>query len=300
MVSGSIKDHHKFACPNSRRVKSALPATAIASNSSNSAMLDALSAQMVLMKLEGHRLNEQLASQSVLIAAGMQSTQPVQQVISMDDTKDQDVQVIQQQIVQQIVHHSIAQSPLNKQDLLANTSDVYFIIDVSGSMHGQKLTDAKDAVRKLVLEFDPLDRMAIITFDDSAFFKLKPRPIEQIIRQNEFDTILNTIFAQGLTALYDAVNMAIEQLRDKNKRTILNVLTDGDDNRSRITFQQLLNKLENYPNIVLNIMHVDNNGVAIKNYASLCDKRGEYKIIKDVQIIEEYIMIFRRSYVKRQ
>lgn len=90
--------------------------------------------------------------------------------------------------------------------------DFYFLIDVSGLMSGSRLDTAKECVQNVVEKMDVLDRMAIITFDSSAFFKLKPRPVEEIIRKKELEPILKKIFAQGSTALYDAINMAVLEI----------------------------------------------------------------------------------------
>lgn len=183
----------------------------------------------------------------------------------------------------------------NKKDF-SDTKDVYFILDVSGSMDGFRLRTAKECVRNLIQEIDPYDRMAIITFDTSAFFKLKPRPVQQIIRQNELDGILDRIFAQGRTALYDAISLGMDQMFNNSKKTIFNVLTDGMDNSSSITYEQLMKKIEDYPNITLNIIHVDNNNNQIAQYSSLCENRGEYKVIVEEHITMEYTKVFHKFY----
>lgn len=182
----------------------------------------------------------------------------------------------------------------------SSTQDIYFILDVSGSMDGKKLNDAKLSLTKMVDEIDPEDRMAIITFDSQAFFKLKPRSAEQIIRQGELQGTLDKIFARGSTALYDAVMLAIDQLHDKSRKIILNVLTDGQDNASKITYSQLLKALEEYPNIVLNIIHIDDAGTSVSQYKTLCETRGDYMVINAESVFEQYIMIFRKYYKSKK
>ncbi|VBB17800.1 RING zinc finger-containing protein [Yasminevirus sp. GU-2018] len=205
---------------------------------------------------------------------------PTQVVVKYDSATDSKLRVV------------------GRTDQHVNSTDVYFILDVSGSMSGEKLASCKSAVKRLVPEIDKSDRIAIVTFDDKAFFKLKPRPVEQVVRQNELESILSRIFSRGSTAMYDAIDISIDQIHDKSRRTILNVLTDGEDNSSRVTLAQVKQKLREYPNIILNILHVDNSGRINNTYSELAlENRGTYKIVREDQLEIEFIMIVKGHYV---
>lgn len=175
--------------------------------------------------------------------------------------------------------------------------DFYALIDVSGSMAvGGRLENAKIAMTQFFDTMKENDRFSIVSFDSNAFFKLKPRPVGQLRRQNELPDILNRIFAQGQTALYDAIYMTVEQIRDKTKKTIINVLTDGEDNSSIHTYGGVLSLVAQYPNITLNITHIDESGKGYNPYYELCHKRGVYTIIKETQVVTETTRIFLSSY----
>lgn len=166
--------------------------------------------------------------------------------------------------------------------------DNYFLIDASGSMEGRRMHDARTGVTKAVLAADPDERMAIISFDTTAHFRLKPRPIGQILRQNELPTLLNNIRCFGMTAIYDAIYMAVSNIWDKDKRTRIVVLTDGEDNSSGHSLDQVLELIAGYPNISLDIIHVDGkNARKNETYELLCRRsNGEYILIKEEEIVD--------------
>ena len=198
----------------------------------------------------------------------------------------------EQQQVKQVREKKRA--PFGKKE---DQKDVYFLLDVSGSMNGSKLRMAKECLTDMVSKMDPLDRLAIVTFDSSAFFKLKPRPVEQILKQNELPGILDRIFARGSTAIYDAINISIDQLKRKDQETIMIVLTDGEDNASKTSYMDVLRKLQDYKNITLTIIHID--GVHNVVYQNLCDgNRGEYIKVQEVQVRVTIDYVFNTYYKK--
>jgi Mg-chelatase subunit ChlD len=183
-------------------------------------------------------------------------------------------------------------SDTSNENIKNKHTDFYFLLDVSGSMLGNKLDTAKQCAMDIVMKMNLLDRMAIVTFDTGAYFKLKPRPVEEILRKNELTPILQRIFAQGGTAIYDAIHLSVSQLHDKNQRTVLLVLTDGDDNSSKHSYADVMELLKAYPNIVLNIVHIGDNSMPNINYQNLCVQyKGEYRVIleHEIKITVEHI-----------
>ena len=175
--------------------------------------------------------------------------------------------------------------------------DFYTLLDVSGSMLGQKLQTSKNCISTFFDQMDENDRLAIVTFDTKAFFKLKPRPVWQLRKNNELPEILSRIFAQGGTALYDAIYISIEQIKDKNKKTILVVATDGEDNSSKHNFAEVLALLSEYPALSLHIIHVSPSGnTRVDQYAQLCASRGEYVVASEATFYEVSIQICVRAY----
>lgn len=178
----------------------------------------------------------------------------------------------------------------------ADSTDFYFLLDVSSSMTGKRLSDAKETLLKLFDIMDESDRIGVVSFDTNAYFKLKPRPVGQIRRQNELPDTVSKIFASGATAIWDAIYMVAEQVRDKSKKTLIITLTDGEDNSSKHSHADVQRLVEQYPNISLSIIHIDGSGAKNKDYESLCKGRGVYSVIGEGDIIIEVTRIFKTYY----
>jgi Mg-chelatase subunit ChlD len=156
--------------------------------------------------------------------------------------------------------------------------DHYVLVDLSGSMGGAKLEQAKAALTEVHARVPDEDRLAIISFDSAAFFKLKPRANGQVRRQNELPDLLARMRAQGSTALYDAIFLAVEQIRDKQRETRIVVLTDGEDNASRHTLAEVLALVDQHAAVTLDIVHIDGQQAPSQAFAQLAQRgRGVYE-----------------------
>lgn len=187
------------------------------------------------------------------------------------------------------------QTPIPK-TVVDDTTDWYALIDVSSSMMGARLQAAKTALLKEIEpEMAENDRLAIVTFDTKAFFKLKPRAVGQLRRQQELAPLLDRIFARGATAIWDAIWLAVSQLRDKTRRTLITVLTDGEDNSSQHTYAEVLSLVEQNPNVELSIVHVSN--IPHQPYNDMCTAgRGKYAVIDAAEIEIAFSAAFRVAY----
>ncbi len=178
---------------------------------------------------------------------------------------------------------------------VANTRDVFFVLDVSGSMTGAKLAAGKAAIQDMHATLPDTDRMAVICFDDGAFFKLRPRPNGELKRKQEIAPLMDRIFAKGGTAFYDALWIAIEQITDKTRRSLIIALTDGDDNKSTHTLDQVHTLLGQYPNITLSIVHIGPDSARNGHYETLAVQgHGAYVMVEETT---EIVTTVRRFYV---
>jgi Ca-activated chloride channel family protein len=128
--------------------------------------------------------------------------------------------VVEGEVEQQIAHFGHHDSPIS----------VVVLFDRSGSMFGDKLMHAKDAVVNFVGALQRQDEALVIAFSDDVDqlgrFGLDARTIAR-------ET--NALRSDGGTRLYDAVAegaKAITTPDRKEKRAIL-ILTDGEDTSSR-------------------------------------------------------------------
>ena len=108
------------------------------------------------------------------------------------------------------------------------------VFDVSSSM-AEKLPVSKNAVTKFLEAGNPQDEYALIEFANRP--EVKQEFTSDI---KEFQNRLSFVSASGATALYDAVYLGIEGLRkSRNPRKALLLLTDGEDNHSRYSFEDV-------------------------------------------------------------
>ena len=110
------------------------------------------------------------------------------------------------------------------------------IIDNSGSMR-DKRQKVEAAALALVKDSNPEDEVFIVNFNDEAYLD---QDFTSDIKQMQQG--LTKIDSRGGTAMRDAIRMSIDHLREKGKRDkrVLLVVTDGNDNASQISLENLV------------------------------------------------------------
>jgi Ca-activated chloride channel family protein len=108
------------------------------------------------------------------------------------------------------------------------------IFDVSGSMK-DKISTARDAAVTFLKTGNPEDEYFLVEFAN--------RPEIASDFTTDISKLQSKIIftpAKGMTAMYDAVYVGLEKLKTgNNPKKALLLITDGEDNRSRYTFQNV-------------------------------------------------------------
>jgi VWFA-related protein len=118
---------------------------------------------------------------------------------------------------------------------------VGLVIDHSGSMRN-KLSDVIGAAHTFVRLSNLLDQMFVVNFSDKASLGL-PAAVPFSDRADELETAILQIPAAGETALYDAVDTALDHLKSgAREKKVLVVVSDGGDNKSRLDRGQFLKR----------------------------------------------------------
>src|SRR6266581_3700964 len=108
------------------------------------------------------------------------------------------------------------------------------VFDVSGSMK-DKLSAARDAAVTFLRTGNPEDEFFLVEFAN--------RPEVASDFTTDVSRLQSKIIfapAKGMTAMYDAVYVGLEKLKTgNNPKKALLLITDGEDNRSRYTFQNV-------------------------------------------------------------
>lgn len=140
----------------------------------------------------------------------------------------QDIEVYEDKVKQKIEHYGAEDAPIS----------VGLIFDVSGSMRS-KLDQARDAIKAFVETSHAEDDFFLVGFNRRADLLAEFCDGEDLHRR------LGLVGAHGETALYDAVYLGIEKVQQgRHRKRVLLVISDGQDNASQYTFEQLRRRLK--------------------------------------------------------
>jgi Ca-activated chloride channel family protein len=114
------------------------------------------------------------------------------------------------------------------------------IIDNSGSMRDKRAKVAAASLA-LVKASNPDDEVFIVNFNDEPY-------LDQPFTNNtkKLEEALDRLDSRGGTAMRDAISLSIDYAKEKAKREkkVLVVVTDGNDNTSVVTLEQLVQKAQ--------------------------------------------------------
>ena len=114
------------------------------------------------------------------------------------------------------------------------------LLDVSDSMYGRRIHDARAAVERFLFELlDPADEFFLLAFNHT------PRPLTGWTRaQQDVQHALGGIRPSGGTAIYDAIADALPLVARRNRqRAALLVISDGADTASNTTLRDVRSML---------------------------------------------------------
>ena len=123
-------------------------------------------------------------------------------------------------------------------------ADIVLVLDTSGSMREEdKMSGAKAGAKQLVSLLSDKDDFSLLPFNTTASWASQDQPAAQ--GRQVSDSAIDSVFPAGQTALYDAVDQGYAHLLEQPGDHIraLVVLTDGEDNKSSETLDQLLAKI---------------------------------------------------------
>ena len=121
-------------------------------------------------------------------------------------------------------------------------ADIMLVVDISGSMEGDKLESTKAGLESFLQRILPDDRVGLITFSSSATQVVPPAPLSE--SRIALQTAIGDMRASGKTAVFDAVDLASQSLASlpqtsEERIQAIVLLSDGADNSSRMSIDQL-------------------------------------------------------------
>ena len=137
------------------------------------------------------------------------------------------------------------------------------IFDVSGSMSGDKIMRAREALKRFIETSHTRDEYFLIGFNNRASLLLD--------RTRDSDALLDKLtFVQtkGQTALYDATYLGVERVtRGAHQKRAVLLISDGQDNSSRYTFSELRRLLKETDVIIYAVGFVNSHDDSTLGYA---------------------------------
>lgn len=114
------------------------------------------------------------------------------------------------------------------------------LLDISDSMHGKRIQDARAAVDRFLFQLlDPADEFFLLAFNH------RPRPLTGWTRaQDEVRRALDALRPTGGTAIYDSIFAALPIIdRRSRQRAALLIISDGADTASSATMREVRSAL---------------------------------------------------------
>ncbi len=122
--------------------------------------------------------------------------------------------------------------------LRSNDLNVVVAVDVSGSMEGEPMAQAKTAVSQLLSTLPEGVPVSLVSFGQSAVVQ-HPFSTDRASLQGAVDGLI----AAGGTALFDGIDRSIAQLASRTGTSALVVLADGADSTSESTVETVIERL---------------------------------------------------------
>jgi len=145
----------------------------------------------------------------------------------VNDLQEQNFRVWEDGVLQKLAVFSHADIPVT----------MGIVIDDSGSMR-EKRGAVNAAAITFVKTSNPQDQVFVVNFNDVYYLDT---PGDFAANLEELKSALDKIDSRGGTALYDAVYASLDHLKLGNRdKKVLLVITDGEDNSSRYTLEELL------------------------------------------------------------
>jgi len=125
-------------------------------------------------------------------------------------------------------------------------TNVFLVADTSGSMQGDKMEAAREAMRVFVDQIKGnKERVGLVTFSSAVndIIELKDLGSNRVALNDK----IATVQAGGDTALLDAIRTAylrLQKLNDRERINAIVVMTDGRENNSQTTLNQLVSQIK--------------------------------------------------------
>ena len=245
---------------------------------------------MTMRILEWRALTLFLAATTL---AGCAAVQAPNTLVQMEIEASND-KVLANNTSEGVVHIDIgAQLPPNLRERIP--LNISLVMDHSGSMSGDQMADAKAAVIHILNGLHPDDKVSVIAFSTRVAVLQPQEAWGDVDTQTLFEA-LGGIRPRGTTALHEALQQALAQVRKTHSETSINrvfLLSDGIPNEgSRLGALAQQSRAQQVAISTFGLGPYYNEDLM----AELADvSGGNYHFIKESEEIETFLMAEKRS-----
>ncbi len=132
------------------------------------------------------------------------------------------------------------------------------LFDVSGSMSGEKILKARNALERFINTSHPRDEYYLIAFNKRAQLLMdRTRDGEAVLNK------LTLVEPKNNTALYDACYLGVERVtRGTHQKKALLIISDGQDNASRYNFKEVRRLMKESDVVIYSVGIMDGRDVS--------------------------------------
>ena len=161
-------------------------------------------------------------------------------------TSDLGVDPTQPQTALQVPNPAVVQVVQDVWWYTKRHTNVYLVVDTSGSMEGEKLESAQEALRIFVEQIKgDQERVGLIEFASDVYDVVE---MDELSRNREkLMAGIDGLWAGGDTSLLDGVKVAYDRLQERGDTERINaivVMTDGLENDSVISLYELISRVK--------------------------------------------------------
>ena len=163
--------------------------------------------------------------------------------------------------------------------------NINMVMDVSGSMEGEPLQEAKEVMTKFIqsVQFQAGDKVELTAFSTGV-------EILEYFSDNASELIskINSLYTDELTNLYDALYAAVLRVASQSGAKCVIAFTDGGDTGSKTSVQEVIDLAKRYrvPIFIIGVGGIDYEYVAhIEEIAA--QSGGQYYSIYDFDAMED-------------
>jgi Ca-activated chloride channel family protein len=133
--------------------------------------------------------------------------------------------------------------PLEAQDPLPLKREFVFVLDRSGSMGGEPIKQARNALRACLRTLNPGDTIRVLLFDDRLeWYRDEPVVVDQMT-VDTVDAFLSHVEARGGTEIIAALEAALAPVEDPARVRFIVFLTDGAVSADAAALETLRRKI---------------------------------------------------------